>query len=65
AVTKSISKKAISALAPAKLIKAAIPRTNSIFTNKIERAESDADSEAPMAPEGGAPTLAPIFNANP
>ncbi|KAI0242074.1 hypothetical protein L0F63_003475 [Massospora cicadina] len=40
-------------------------RTDSIITNKVERAEPDADSEAPMVPEGGAPTFAPIFNANP
>ncbi|KAI0230606.1 DNA topoisomerase 2 [Massospora cicadina] len=33
--------------------------------NEVEQAESDADSEAQMAPEAGEPTLAPILNANP
>ncbi|KAI0244741.1 DNA topoisomerase 2 [Massospora cicadina] len=64
AVIKQISKKAVNSLAPFKLTKATIPRTDSIITNEVERAKSDADSEAPMVPKVGAPTLAPIFNAN-
>ncbi|KAI0223594.1 hypothetical protein L0F63_003571 [Massospora cicadina] len=65
AITKAIPKKAANSKAPSKPRKAAVPRTDSVTTNKVERAESGTDSEAPMAPEGSAPTLAPIFNANP
>ncbi|KAI0243898.1 DNA topoisomerase 2 [Massospora cicadina] len=63
-ITKAIPKKAANSKAPAKLRKAAIPRTDSITTNKVKRAELDADSDykALIAPEGGAPTLAPISN---
>ncbi|KAI0222557.1 DNA topoisomerase 2 [Massospora cicadina] len=53
AMTKRISKRAVNSLAPSKLTKAAIPKTDSVITNEVERAKSDADSEAPMAPEGG------------
>ncbi|KAI0231040.1 DNA topoisomerase 2, partial [Massospora cicadina] len=66
-VTKAIPKKAANSKASAKLKKATVPRTDSITTNEVERAKSVADSdyEVPLVPEGGAPALAPTFNATP
>ncbi|KAI0228217.1 hypothetical protein L0F63_006207, partial [Massospora cicadina] len=60
-------KKAANAKAPAKLRKATVSRTDSITTIEVNQAKAVAvsDYEVPMVPEGGAPTLAPIFNATP
>ncbi|KAI0219404.1 DNA topoisomerase 2 [Massospora cicadina] len=67
AVTKAIPNKAANSKASAKPRKATVPRTDSVTINKVERAKSVADSDykVPMAPEGGAPALAPIFNTTP
>ncbi|KAI0235476.1 hypothetical protein L0F63_006147 [Massospora cicadina] len=60
-------KQAANSKASAKPRKATIPRTNFITTNEVDQAKSVADSdyEVPLVPEGGVPTLAPIFNATP
>ncbi|KAI0244771.1 hypothetical protein L0F63_002953 [Massospora cicadina] len=53
AITKAILKKSANSKAPSKPRKGAIPRTDSVTTNEVERVESDADLKAPKAPEGG------------
>ncbi|KAI0238677.1 hypothetical protein L0F63_005758 [Massospora cicadina] len=65
--TKAIPKKAASSKASPKPRKTIVPRTDLITTNEVELAKSvaDYDYEAPLVPEGGASTLAPIFNTTP
>ncbi|KAI0239982.1 DNA topoisomerase 2 [Massospora cicadina] len=64
AVTKAIPKAACSR-DHVKSRKASFNKNKAITTNEVEQAESDENPEDPLAPEVGAPTLAPIFKANP